>query len=226
MRIQNSRLNLLFLMVISIFCLQASDGCPIQVGATEEIPATSDEGYDIGGASGAVWTLTYQPTIEVTLQDEAQNVETTSIEIGGPAFYLLGHYISVTDFCLRSDVICPQHLLPNEWTLQQPTETNSVLASFNARGPLAQLGINALSGILDGKEITIPLGVQNGQCGLDNASAVRAEVELNDEEIADQMSGRINLVYNGFCFTIGGSANLSTQTYVQLKINFEATRSL
>lgn len=214
-----------------LFVLLGAADCPLRFGNSEGGGGGgTTAAVDVGGQEGAVWQVTAEPVLLVTLRTADGQLASAQVEVGRGFVTLLGQTIEIDDFCWRSEVACPQHVLATNTVLQQPSDNSGVLLSFNARGPLSQVGGNALAGRLDGRDLSVPLAVGNattGNCGLLETSSIGAtafaETALGSQATA--LTGRIAVTYTGTCLALGGNAALGPEDVVQISGGFTATRN-
>jgi hypothetical protein len=155
------------LLCAMLVVLMGNSKCPLEEQNTEGT-GTLLPGVDVGGVSGAAWTLSYDKNLVVTLRSGGK-VASDTVALGRHSVTLLDRTIRVGDFCWRTDTICPQQVLPALTTILQPTD-NQVMLDFIRRGPLAGFAPDArLLGTLDGSELSVPLATNHtlaGMCAL------------------------------------------------------------
>lgn len=225
--------------------LLGADGCPLD-GEPSKVAQTDP--LELGGDQGSLWNVQYANTLGVRLLIDTQSAFANS-DLRRPVL-LLGQSIDVGDFCWRNDTICPQQLLPAQTQLAQPQRGLALMVPTR-RGPLAL--VTAVRGVLDGKELgfafdggpdTSACVLQKGSVLLATLSAETASPSSTDGGVSDggsasldtgtkdgsfrgagRLDGKITLVYRGDCFTLGGSAVLTSDARVELSARFVATRS-
>jgi len=223
----------LALIALALVVLQGSD-CPIQVGTgtggggSGSSGSTGGPAVDIGGNTGALWQVSTDNNLLVTLRTADGHAASAQIPVGRGDVTLLGRTILIADFCWRPEIACPQHVLSEATGIRQPQDGGQVLITFNARGPLAQLKGNALAGTLRGKDLMVPLAVDaaaQGACGLLSTSAIGGTAFSDDTTAqASALSGRVAVTYAGGCLALGGNAAIDPEDVVQISANFTATR--
>jgi len=210
----------------------AVDDCPVTMNpASEQTPSSSSGAVDVGGSSGALWQVLFEEEVLVTVK-QGQDAASKKVKISSGSVELLGGTVDVASFCWRTDVACPQQVLPTTAMGSQLASSNtSVLISYKRRGPLYELNQQGLAGVLQGKELPVPLTVgaaQSGICGLQTGSAVlgTAYATSGSGARADTLQGRSTVVYTGSCFNLGGSGALESDARIELSVGFAAKRQL
>jgi hypothetical protein len=217
-------------LVALAMMLIGADGCPFKVGdssGTTGTTGTTGTAIDVGGASGAIWDLSFASEILVTLRSGTQAASKTATTTA--PVQLLGSTLSLADFCWRTDVVCPQQVLPAQTMLIQPSSAQgSLVAGFNRRGPLEALAkVTGLVGQVDGKELTVPLNVgaaAEGWCGLGASSRVLASASASSGSAADALQGRVTVVYSGSCVNLGGTGAIDPTATLELSVSFTGKR--
>lgn len=205
--------------------------CPVTVGdPVTEPAANTGETLDIGGASGATWKVRADRTLTIRLRADGQ-VAATTVEAEAGTVTLLGRTLAISDFCWRTDTICPHQVLPDATVTQQPFGDGRLLVSFNRRGPLAGLiDRNALEGLLTGHDVAIPLavgGAGEGICGLLASSGVLATARssvVGEGSAANRLEGRVTVAFTGLCVGSGGNGDLLPEDTLELSVAFTADR--
>ena len=218
-------------LVISLALLMGNTTCPLD--QQPAAPTKNDsQALDIGGPSGALWSVRADRTLLITLRTEDGLVASTQVEASSGVAKLLGRTIDIADFCWRMDAVCPHQVLPDQLALLQPAGDSRLFASFAMRGPLAELrDRNALAGQLTGNDLVIPLAVgaaTTGTCGLLPNSGVLASAFAPSgiaSERASTMQGRVKVAFDGLCLAVGGNGDLLSGDYVELSVAFSATRN-
>lgn len=222
--------KLLWLFPLSLLSMGAGE-CPLaSPGANEaaESPSADPNTLNVGGAEGALWRVTFDPEILVTLR-AGQETVSQPVPLGEGLMTIAGQSIDVANFCWRTDTICPHQVLPAETMIIQRTPSRQILIGFNRHGPLASLKLNGLAGQLDGRALSVPLAVGDataGYCGLGQTSELiaTAHPEEGDALNATSIEGRVALTYTGLCFNLGGSAAVENSLFLELSMKFTAAR--
>jgi hypothetical protein len=223
-------LSRVLLVLLALTMLIGADGCPFSTNdSTTGTTGTTGTAMDVGGTQGAIWNLSFASEILVTLRSGTK-IASKSATTTAPV-QLLGSTLSLADFCWRTDVVCPQQVLPAQTMLIQPSSTpGALVAGFNRRGPLEALVKEAgLVGQVDGKELTVPLnvgGAAAGWCGLAASSKVLASASASSGSgsQADALQGRVTVVYSGSCVDIGGTGAIDPTATVDLGASFTGKR--
>jgi hypothetical protein len=211
---------------LALLFLLGADGCPLTMGdSSSSGTSSSSSSLDLGGQNGATWQLTYETEVLVTLRLSSGQAAAQKVPLGSGVATLLGSAVSVSDLCFRTDMVCPQAVLPQQTGIQQPS-TGSVLVGFNRRGPLAGVGDNGLAGSLSGQDLTVPLNVSQaaqGMCAFNSGSTVLASAYAADAIRADTLQGRVIVVYSGLCASLGGAV-LPADSRIELSVGFAGKR--
>ncbi len=216
------------LAVLALTTLLGAD-CPLTLNPGSGSTGTSStSSVDVGGTSGALWQLQLENEMLVTLTQSGQAAAKKVSLTGSIApVELLSQTLDLASFCWRSDVACPQSVLPEQTVIVQPS-SGGVALSFNRRGPLAARSDQSLAGTLDGKELSVPLVSTTStstMCPLGTSSAIlgTAFASSGTGTTADTVQGRITVSYGGTCVDLGGGAIASTSV-LELSIGFTAKR--
>jgi hypothetical protein len=184
---------------------------------------------DLGGTNGALWRFEFEDQVLVALRTSSGTAAKTAPQSG--VADPLGSPIDLSTFCFRSDVVCPQQVLPSPVALLQPSITaGTFLIDFNRRGPLATLrNATGLAGQLSGAGISVPLGtgeVATDLCSLGASSMLlgTAAATGGDGTRADFIQGRLTVSYDGTCMNLGGAAGMEAGARVDLSMGFRASR--
>jgi hypothetical protein len=212
---------------LALLLLLGADGCPLTVGDSSSPSGTSSSSssLDVGGQNGATWQLTYETDVLITLRLSSGQAAAQKVPLGSGIATLLGSAISVSDLCFRTDMVCPQAVLPVQTGIQQPS-TGGVLVGFNRRGPLAGVGDTGLTGSLSGQDLTVPLNVgqaTQGMCAFASGSTVLASAYAANATRADTLQGRVIVVYSGLCATLAGAV-VPADSLLELSVGFAGKR--
>jgi hypothetical protein len=218
----------LALAVLLTPLLVGADGCPLTTNPGDPAATGSPTSQlDLGGPNGAIWTLSYEPELEVTLRTGNQ-VATQKVTSDTP-LTLAGGTLDLASFCWRVDVICPHQVLAAQTVLVQPA-AGQFLVSYNRKGPLASLTQAGLVGVLDGQQLSIPLGMTPNTadpCTLGIGSAVHATATTTSDQpdTAGTLRGKVTVRYSGECVTLGGSGGLYATDLLELGVLFDGQRN-
>lgn len=218
----------LALAVLLTPLLVGAEGCPLTTNPGDPDPTASPTSLlDLGGPNGAIWTLSYEPKFEVTLRTGNQ-VATQQVTTDVP-LTLGGRTLDLASFCWRVDVICPNQVLATQTVLVQPN-ASQFLVSYNRKGPLASLTQQGLLGVLDGQQLSIPLGMTPNAadpCTLGIGSAVHATATTPSDQPdqAGTLRGKVTVRYSGECVMLGGSGGLYATDILELGVLFDGQRN-
>lgn len=176
--------------LLLVVLLATAGECPI--AKDDDTDATTEpQHFDVGGPQGTTWRILTLGPITVTLHADGKTV-TAQVDEGRSALDMLGRTLAVGDLCWRTDVLCPQHVLPDQMLVLQPaSHPGSFLAQPNRRGPLAHLPPSAgLVGSISGNDLAISLSEQSSgeDCRLQPGSTVLATAFVEDEISSDVTS--------------------------------------
>jgi hypothetical protein len=227
------------LALIAVLANLGADGCPLSPSSDT---VENSGGLDVGGPSGAMWQMTFDPRLLLTLRQGERATSAQTDERRSP-LVVDGQTIDLSSFCWRADVVCPQQVFPEQTIVLQPrpADPSQVVMGFNRRGPLAAFGqAVGLSGRLEGRELTAALHTEQpgDPCALQSGSALIATVfvDADDEPASDgtdapgngaranEIGGRVTLIYSGACLAIGGSAAIDPGARVELGAELVARR--
>lgn len=211
--------------------LTAADGCPITLGTGSG--SGSGSGGGSGSGSGAAlqgnWRLTYASTSRATLRSGTQTASANLTPSDGPTA-LLGRTLHLRTFCWRTDVVCPEQVLPTKTVIaSSSSDTDQVVVSFNRKGPLTYVKQQGLVGDLDGDELDIPLGMNKSKtdpCTLAVGSAVvaTASASAEDDSDPDTLSGLVTVRYGGTCVSLGGNGAAYDSDELEIATQFSASK--
>lgn len=239
------RAMVFLLMAMTPYLLAAEGGgCPMRFGAGSN-PSTGSpqtnsntQTLDLGGESGAAWTIEYEDFHRLVLHS-ADQIASTETTLNGQTVTLHGQPFLYLDFCARADTICPHQVLLDQTAIVQPAnEANVAYVASETRGPMRLITIDGwLKGRLNDRTFTIPLDGAapslDNPCLLGRESSIIATALVESNSAPSSMSskrvetlqGRITLVYSGSCIMLGGSGVALPEETLKFSVGFTATRN-
>ncbi len=223
----------ILLVLISIFLLTGADGCPMTVAPDPAPSGTNTQAaseVDLGGNGGALWLVKFADKTLLTVKspDGAQTVKVSS---RGEAVTIEGNSVYLANFCWRTDVVCPQQLLQENTLIAQPAKpAGQVYLQISPKSAMVLKHTQGgILGTLEKNELFIPIQMANADkkntCVLGDRSALVATASVDESpQKAEQLQGRVTLVYTAPCFNLTGSGQVHADTTVELAMEFEAQR--
>jgi hypothetical protein len=194
-----------------------------------------EPGIDVGGVSGASWSVSYQDTVEVIVKNAGGVISTQNISLAaGGTFDVGGIKVNLTELCARPDVACPNEIFPHQVKMTQPGKDLHLLyVNFNKVGPLENLEQTTLLGNVDSDfDFSIALGIQGaavGTCGLLAVSYATGHID-HDAAAAGEapkgtsLDGDIVTAYHGGCIIPTSSGTVAGGITVELRVPFKGQR--
>ena len=115
--------------LLLVVLLATAGECPIAKDDDNDTDATTEPQHlDVGGPQGTTWRIQTLEPITVTLHADGKTV-TAQVDEGRSALDMLGRTVAVGDLCWRTDVLCPQHVLPDQMLVQESQSPHGSRAS-------------------------------------------------------------------------------------------------
>jgi hypothetical protein len=240
-----SRIRVVLLSIPALLFLAGADGCPLTIsdagsGSSTTAGGSSTTGasssLDIGGTSGAYWTVTCEDDTDLVLSD-GKTVTSKTATLGGGAVTLGDSTLDLDTFCEGSDAVCPQGVFPSTTAMVQPsTDLSVVVVGFNRTGPFSVWkSAVGLEGVLDGDELSVSLvtssssGTSSDTCATRTGSKLVATASsistLTSGDSAATLDGKVVLIYSGACLALAGGSSVDSAATLQLKVKCVAKRS-
>ena len=169
------------LLAVWAFSLLGGQSCPVNSNTSDPSGDNLSTELDIGGATGSEWSVQYDDELTVSVR---QGTRLLSRKSDGRRLVNFGlEFIDILNFCLRPDVLCPQHLLPSVTRVAQSTSGDGRLSiRANRRGPYANAPATPLLlGQLEGQQLNVPLAGGIMPCEIVRGSALLATAETTDD---------------------------------------------
>lgn len=234
-----SRTAHLLLLGLCLTLLSGSDSCPLSISTTPNTTtpvadggtSSGGDGIDLGGSSGAYWTLTYAGQLTLT-QRTASGVATAQAPVTAASFALDGSVFFLPGFCTGSGTLCPHAVMPSPVQMIQPVSpAGQVVVGFNRTGPLERIKTQVgLFGTLQGSQLDVPLGTAgidpNNYCALQNGSRIEAQAGdlAADGRTARSLQGTVTLRFRAECFNLTAGNAVTPGALVDLSVSFTGVR--
>lgn len=218
----------MYRLLITVFALSLlSSGCGPGLANEPGIP-----GLDVGGADGADWNVRFTDPLTITVTDAYGAASVSRLPMSGGSFQVGQAAISLGGLCDRSDIVCPQSVIPLRVTLTQTDPMLHLLVlRVNPKGPLALLPQPTRIGNVDsvgGFAVLLDAGLAGmGTCGLLGLSVAKGTItrDPQDPSRGIALQGDIAVGYGGGCVVQGNTAGVTgAGVKVELKVGFSATR--